>query len=109
MKLLPVVIMLLAGACTSIITWVIGYESKTAVWILCGVLVLFYIIGLIVQKIIWKFEEQVAEAEAKLAEEEEGKVVEKEGAADAAKRGNMNQADADDTNRGEEAPEATEE
>lgn len=83
-KLLPILIMLLAGAFTSIITWLLHYDSKTAMWILVGVLILFYIIGRIVQKIIWKFEVQVAEEEAKKAEEEkneEGKVVEKEGAA----------------------------
>ena len=89
MKLLPVIIMLLAGACTSVITWLLGYDSKTAVWVLVGVLVFFYIIGLIVQKVIWKFEEEIAAKEAKLAEEEEGKVVEKEGAADAVKKRSM--------------------
>ena len=90
MKLLPTLIMLLAGAFTSVITWLLGYDSKTAMWILVGVLVLFYIIGLIVQKVIWKFEKQIAEEEARKAEEEaneEGKVVEKEGAAADSKDG----------------------
>ncbi|MBQ0028048.1 MAG: hypothetical protein KBS96_05540 [Lachnospiraceae bacterium] len=102
MKLLPTLIMLLAGAFTSVITWLLGYDSKTAMWILVGVLVLFYIIGVIVQKVIWKFEVQIAEEEAKRAEEEaeeEGKVVEKDGAA----------ADSKDSRRTKEKEEKEEE
>ena len=87
MKLLPVLIMLIAGAFTSITTWLLNYDSKKAMWILVGVLILFYIIGRFVQKIINKFEMQIAEEEAKRLEEEEGKVVEKDGAAADAEAG----------------------
>lgn len=79
LKLLPLFVMLLAGAFTSIITFLLHYEWNVRLWILAGVLVLFYILGLVVQKVVHKFEEQIAEEEAKRAEEEEGKVVEKEG------------------------------
>lgn len=75
---LPVMIMLIAGAFTSIVTFALKYETVTALWILIGVLILFYILGTVVQRIIYKFEEEIAEKEAKLLEEE-GKVVEKDG------------------------------
>ena len=78
LKILPLTIMLIAGAASSVITWVLRYESVTALWINVGVLILFYIIGCIVQKILLKFEKEIAEEEARKAEEE-GKVVEKEG------------------------------
>lgn len=78
LKQLPLMIMLIAGAFTSIVTFALKYETVTALWILFGVLVLFYILGTVVQKIIFKFEEEIAEKEAKLLEEE-GKVVEKDG------------------------------
>lgn len=70
LKLLPVIIMLIAGAATSIITFLIHYDSEKAMWILLGVLVLFYILGIVLQKILNKFETQIAEEEARLAEEE---------------------------------------
>ena len=78
LKLMPVLIMLLAGAATSVITFVLQYETKKALWLIVGVLVLFYILGAILQRIRKHFEDQIAEEEAKKAEEE-GKVVEKEG------------------------------
>lgn len=80
-KLLPLTIMLVAGAITGVATYVLHYKSTTALWIMVGVLILFFIIGTILQKVILKFEQEIAEEEAKLAEEE-GKVVEKEGAAE---------------------------
>lgn len=77
MKLLPAVITLLAGACTSIITYLLHYEVKKALWILLIVLLIFYIMGIVVQRTIYKFEKQIEEEEAAL-EAEEGKVVEKD-------------------------------
>lgn len=77
MKLLPIIIMLVAGGITAISTFLLGYESKTALWILVAVLVIFYILGLIFRKILLKFEAEIAEKEAKLSEEE-GKVEEKQ-------------------------------
>ena len=52
LKLLPAFVMLLAGAFTSIITFVIGYTLKSALIILLFVLVIFYILGLVLQKLI---------------------------------------------------------
>ena len=68
---------LFAGACTSIITYLVHYELKKALWILLLVLVLFYILGTVVQRIIYKFELQVEKEETEKAEQE-GKVVEKD-------------------------------
>ena len=78
MKLLPAVITLLAGACTSIITYLLHYEVKKALWILLVVLLIFYIMGIVVQKTIYKFEKQIEEEEAANEAEQEGKVVEKD-------------------------------
>jgi flagellar basal body-associated protein FliL len=77
MKLLPAVITLLAGACTSIITYLLHYEVSKSLWILLIVLVLFYIMGSIAQKVIFGFEKQI-ELEEQERAEAEGKVVEKD-------------------------------
>ncbi len=82
LKLLPAFIMLLAGAVTSIITFGIGYSMKSALIILLIVLILFYIMGVVLQKLIFKFEEankpkpQTEEGTEETTEE--GKVVEKD-------------------------------
>ena len=52
LKLLPAFVMLMAGAFTSIITFVIGYTLKSALIILLFVLIVFYILGLVLQKLI---------------------------------------------------------
>lgn len=77
LKMLPVLIMLAAGAVTSIITYVLHYESKTALLILLGVLLFFYIAGSLLRKLILRFEKEI-EAKEKERLEEEGKVVEKD-------------------------------
>lgn len=77
LKMLPVLIMLAAGAVTSIITYALHYESKTALLILLGVLLFFYIAGSLLRKLIIRFEKEV-EAKEKERLEEEGKVVEKD-------------------------------
>lgn len=79
LKLLPTLIMLVAGAFTSIVTYVLHYDGRKAVWILVGVLVLFYILGVIVQKVVYKFESEIEAEEAKKAAEE-GVVLEKDAA-----------------------------
>lgn len=76
LKTLPIIFMLTAGAVTSIITYVLHYEGKTALLILLAVLLLFYIIGLLFQKMIYHFEDEVDRKEKERLEEE-GKVVEK--------------------------------
>ena len=73
-KLLPAFITLLAGSITSIITFCLHYEGKTALIILLVVLLLFYILGVLLQKILVSFEMKNKETKSL----EEGKVVEKE-------------------------------
>ncbi len=75
LKMLPLVFMLTAGAATSIITYILNYEGKTALLILLAVLLLFYVFGLLFQKLIYRFEQEQEELE-KMRLEEEGKVVE---------------------------------
>ena len=75
LKMLPLYLMLIAGALTSIITYILQYEGKTALLILLGVLLLFYTIGLLFQKMICRFEEELDKKEKERLEE--GKVVEK--------------------------------
>ncbi|MBD5544331.1 MAG: hypothetical protein HDR01_08875 [Lachnospiraceae bacterium] len=74
-KNIPAIISLAAGAITSIITFVIGYEVKAMLVILLAVLILFYIAGLIVKAILDKFQTEIAlkeeEAERLRKEEEE--------------------------------------
>ena len=67
--------MLIAGAVTGIITYILQYEGKNALLILLVVLLLFYIIGFFFRNMIWKFEDELARKEKERAEE--GKVLEK--------------------------------
>lgn len=76
LKNLPLIIMLTAGAITSIITYILHYEGKTALLILLAVLLLFYVIGVLFQKMIYGFEEENDRLERERLEEE-GKVLEK--------------------------------
>jgi len=55
LKSLPLILMLIAGAVTSIITYILHYEGKTALLILLAVLLLFYVIGFLFQRMIYKF------------------------------------------------------
>lgn len=83
-KNIPAIISLSAGAVTSIITFVLGYEVKAMLGILLAVLLLFYVAGLIVKAILDKFQAEIAlkeEEEERLRKEEEereGAVIEKE-------------------------------
>lgn len=76
-KLVPIILMLIAGAIASIITYVRDFELTEMLWILSGVLILFYIIGLGIKKVLDIFDEQIKEAEEK-EKQEEGFVIEKE-------------------------------
>jgi phosphotransferase system glucose/maltose/N-acetylglucosamine-specific IIC component len=75
LKMLPVIFMLLAGAVTSIITYSLQYEGKTALFVLLVVLLLFYILGFFFRNMIWRFEDEVNNKEKESMEE--GKVLEK--------------------------------
>ena len=84
--IMPIVIMLIAGGIAGLMTLYFKYEAIESMWIILGSLVLFYMIGRALRRVILLFEQQIAEEEAKRLEEE-GKVVEKEGAAENASDG----------------------
>ena len=76
LKILPIYLMLIAGTVTSIITLMLHYEGKTALLILLGVLLFFYIAGSLFAGLIDRFEKEQAEKE-RAQKEEEGKVLAK--------------------------------
>lgn len=76
LKVLPLYLMLIAGAVTSIITFMLHYEGKTALLILLGVLLFFYIAGSLFASLINRFEKEQEEQE-RIQKEEEGKVLAK--------------------------------
>lgn len=76
-KKIPMILMLVAGAAVSIVTYIMNYELKDALVILLSVLIVFYILGMIVKKIFDSFQ-IVSLSEAKQAGDEEGEVIEKE-------------------------------
>ena len=82
LRILPAFVMLLAGALTSIITYLVHYTMKSALIILLVVLIIFYILGSVLQKLIVKFEEankpKAEEAEPEEQAPPEGTVVEKD-------------------------------
>ncbi len=78
LKLLPLILMLIAGSITSIMTYFFQYEIKTALLVLLSVLLAFYCFGLVFVKVIVSFDKK-NEEERKAKELEEGVVVEKDG------------------------------
>ncbi|MBQ3105374.1 MAG: hypothetical protein IJC59_05890 [Lachnospiraceae bacterium] len=75
LKLLPPIVMLLAGSITAILTYYFKYEIKAALIILLSVLLVFYFIGSIFAGIVFSFNKAIWEEEQK-KKEEEGLVVE---------------------------------
>lgn len=71
-KLLPPFIMLVAGLITSIRTYLLHYDTKTALFILLVVLIIFYGLGSILKFILDTFERQNEEKAL-----DEGEVIEK--------------------------------
>lgn len=71
-KLIPPIVMLTAGLITSIATFWQRYPVKTALFILLAVLIVFYILGFILMKVLDSFEKEES------AIEDEGEVIEKE-------------------------------
>lgn len=84
LKMFPVVLMLSTGAITGIITYTLHYEGRTALLIMLGVLLFFYITGSLLAYLINRFEKEQDEKERKRLDEE-GKVREKELAEQAAR------------------------
>ena len=76
-KLIPIILMLTAGAVTSIVTYIRNFDLIEMLWILLGVLILFYLFGLGIKKVLDVFDEQIKESEEK-ENESEGSVIEKE-------------------------------
>ena len=83
---MPIVIMLIAGGIAGLVTLYFRYEAIETMWIILGSLVLFYMIGRALRRVILLFEQLIVEEDAKRLEAE-GKVVEKEGAAENASDG----------------------
>lgn len=74
-KLLPVLIMLLAGAMASILLAIGNYEIKTMLGILLAVLIIFYILGCILKWSLDHIDKQNEKTESSL---DEGEVIEKQ-------------------------------
>ena len=72
-KMIPLTLMLIAGAICSIVCFAQGYDAFTMLLALFIVLLVFYILGCIIKRIMEAFE---AENEARA--KEEGEVIEKE-------------------------------
>lgn len=82
-KQIPLIVMLLAGAVTSITTKMMHYELETSLWILLWVLIAFYIAGCLIKRTIDSFE--IEEQETEEEDEgvsDEGAVIEKEASAE---------------------------
>ncbi len=70
-RMIPIFLMLLAGAITSIITYIRDYELVKMLWTLLGVLIVFYALGVVIKKTLNLFDAQIEEAEKKAKEAEE--------------------------------------
>ena len=75
MKMFPLILMLVAGSFTSIMTYYFQYEIKTALLVLLSVLLVFYCLGLLLVNVIASFDKK-NEEERRAKEEKEGIVVE---------------------------------
>ena len=75
-KMFPLILMLIAGSFTSIMTYYFQYEIKTALLVLLSVLLVFYCLGLLLVNVIVSFDKK-NEEERRAKEQEEGVVVEK--------------------------------
>lgn len=77
MKMFPLILMLVAGSFTSIMTYYFQYEIKTALLVLLSVLLVFYLLGLLLVNTIISFDKKNEEAR-RAKEQEEGVVLEKD-------------------------------
>ena len=73
----PLILMLVAGSVTSIMTYYFQYEIKTALLVLLSVLLVFYLLGLFLVNVIVSFDKK-NEMERIMKEREEGIVLEKD-------------------------------
>ena len=72
-RMIPLFLMLVAGAITSIMTYIKNYELVPMLWTLLGVLVGFYVLGVIIEKVLDLFDAQIEERK-----KAEGAVIEKD-------------------------------
>ena len=72
-KLIPLTLMLIAGAMCSIVCFAQGYDAYTMLWALFIVLLVFYVLGSVIKRVMEKFEIENEEKS-----KEEGEVIEKE-------------------------------
>ena len=87
-KQIPLIVMLLAGAVTSISTKIMHYELETALWILLAVLIVFYIAGCVIKRVMYSFEAERIKAESTDEDvSDEGEVIEKDGSQEGADTG----------------------
>ena len=76
MKMFPLIIMLVAGSFTSIMTYYFQYEIKTALLVLLSVLLIFYLLGLFLVNVVESFDKKNEEEriqKEKLEKEQEEK------------------------------------
>lgn len=77
-KSIPAILTLFAGAVASVIMYALHYPLKTMLWVLLGVLLLFYCIGCLIKLLFDSFEKANESEEEQEQLQEEGAVVEKE-------------------------------
>lgn len=76
-KLLPLILMLIAGAITAVMSFALGYPLKDKLFALLLVLLIFYFLGRFIQSLLDCFDKQNAERA-----KDEGEVIEKEAASE---------------------------
>ena len=62
---IPLIVMLVAGSFTSIMTYYFQYEIKTALLVLLSVLLVFYLLGLLLVNVIESFDKKNEEERLK--------------------------------------------
>lgn len=77
-KRFPLILMLVAGAVTSIVLYIRDFELIKFLWILLASLIVFYAIGSLVVNVIERFDRENEEANEQADAEEDGAVIEKE-------------------------------
>lgn len=75
-KLIPIFLMLVAGAVASIIAYIKDYELTRMLWTLLAALIVFYLLGTALKKVLDLFDDQIKKADEE--RRNEGSVIEKE-------------------------------
>lgn len=72
-KMIPLTLMLVAGAICSIVCFAQGYDAYTMLWALFIVLLVFFVLGSVIKRVMEQFEKENEEKS-----KEQGEVIEKE-------------------------------